>query len=233
MAPPLRAVESAPSVRMLPLRGLTVAVISLLGVWAFVALARMVVNIQRISLVGKVFDENAAVDSLAVDRNDTLHALTSLLQFATLIATGVVLVVWLFRARANAEAMVPAPHHLGRTWLVIGWLVPVVSLWFPKRIMDDIWRASHPNTPSTCYDLNLTNRPGLGYAWWAAWLLHLALDRVVSRLLRSESLESLRLAAIIEANATPIGLVAATSLALLVWRVKGFQEQRQIHALNL
>ncbi|MFB9431340.1 DUF4328 domain-containing protein [Streptoalloteichus tenebrarius] len=231
--PQLGALGGTPPAPLLPIRGLAIAVISLLGVWVVVTLGLMAVNIHRIWLISRLFDADAAVDIDGLDTNDTLHVAATILQFMALVATAVVFIVWMFRARDNAEATVPAPHRLGRPWLVLGWGVPVVNLWFPKRIMDDIWRASHPSTPAGSRDLDVTARPALGYAWWAAWLTQLLLDRVVSHLLRSDSLDDIRLAAVVDANSAPIGIAAAVLVSLLVWRTSDFQERRRARILGL
>jgi hypothetical protein len=61
----------------------------------------------------------------------------------TMFGLGVGLIVWLRRARINAE-------HRGwrqrraRGWTFWGWVLPVVSLWIPFQIMGDIWRAGIP-----------------------------------------------------------------------------------------
>jgi hypothetical protein len=30
-------------------------------------------------------------------------------------------------------------------WIVFGWIVPVVNLWFPYQIVQSIWRTSDPS----------------------------------------------------------------------------------------
>jgi hypothetical protein len=48
-------------------------------------------------------------------------------------------------------------------WAVLGWVVPIVQLWFPKQVVDDAWTA-------------LGRLPGRAQKrrtgwWWLAWLV--------------------------------------------------------------
>ncbi|GAA2241886.1 hypothetical protein GCM10010145_05010 [Streptomyces ruber] len=106
---------------------------------------------------GDVPDRAAWVDSLWVAGG--------VLQSFSMLAAGIVFLVWFHRVRVNAEVFAPAGHRKKRGWAVGGWFVPVVNLWFPRRIALDTWDASGSwNAP----------RPhGLVDAWWALWLVTL------------------------------------------------------------
>jgi hypothetical protein len=51
-----------------------------------------------------------------------------------------------------------------------GWFCPVVNLWFPKQIVDDVIAASDPRTPPRFSDLRRIPRHGLVLAWWLIWV---------------------------------------------------------------
>jgi len=80
-----------------------------------------------------------------------------------MFAWGIGFIVWLHRARINAE-------HRGwrqrraRGWTFWGWVLPVVSLWIPFQIMGDIWRAGIPARKRR----RVAWLPAL---WWVTWLL--------------------------------------------------------------
>ena len=50
--------------------------------------------------------------------------------------------LWLARARSNAAALVPTGLHRSAIWCWLGWVVPIVSFWFPKQIVDDSWELT-------------------------------------------------------------------------------------------
>jgi hypothetical protein len=85
----------------------------------------------------------------------------------TSIAAGIVFLVWLWRARINAEGFSgPDAHRRGRGWTIGGWFCPIVNWWFPFQIVADIWRASDPGRRE--------EQPGLVMAWWFLYLAQTA-----------------------------------------------------------
>ncbi|WP_181696515.1 DUF4328 domain-containing protein [Nocardia sp. GTS18] len=83
-----------------------------------------------------------------------------LLSVLLMFITWIILVVWMLRSRNNAQLVSPAQHHLSAPWAFWGWVVPVVSLWFPPLFLHDIARASNPEQRGT----------PLVPLWWIAWL---------------------------------------------------------------
>lgn len=79
------------------------------------------------------------------------------------VLTMVVLILWLRRARSNAEAS-GWPQRYRVAWAFWGWFVPVVNLWIPFRMMADVWRASLPEDSRR----DTAWLPGL---CWTCWLL--------------------------------------------------------------
>jgi hypothetical protein len=62
---------------------------------------------------------------------------------------------------------------------VIGaWFCPVVNLWFPKQIVDDVIAASDPRTSPRLPDLRGIRAKGLVLAWWLTWVPGLVLSFV-------------------------------------------------------
>jgi hypothetical protein len=86
------------------------------------------------------------------------------------LAAGVVFLCWLWRARANAELVNTARHRLSRGWTTGGWICPVVNLWYPRFVVDDVWRASRPGEPNDLYSVQGIPHSSLVRSWWYAWL---------------------------------------------------------------
>lgn len=94
----------------------------------------------------------------------------SIVRAIVMLAAGIIYLVWLWRARRSAELIVPAGHHHGRGWTIRGWFCPIVNLWFPYRIVRDIWHASQPE--------GAVVRHTVVSLWWAAWLISSAVSLV-------------------------------------------------------
>jgi Domain of unknown function (DUF4328) len=118
------------------------------------------------------------------------------------IAAFVLTSIWLARARRNADRIAPDQQRRSPVWVWLGWLVPVVSLWFPKQVVDDVWR-------STVRD---PGRPNTGW-WWGSWIAAQVLNAVAAQAFtitgepRAGLLELLDLVELLAALATTIAVL--------------------------
>ena len=120
--------------------------------------------------VVKDYVEGPVKDPDRLDRADHVWVLAVGGFLLALLAAGVVFIVWLWRARGNAELFCYGRHRRGRGWVIGGWFCPVVNFWFPKQIVDDVIAASDPRTPPLFPDLRRIPRHGLVLAWWLTWV---------------------------------------------------------------
>ncbi|MEU1552042.1 DUF4328 domain-containing protein [Streptomyces scabiei] len=188
-----------------------VAVADVVAVWADLALLDV-----SDRLAGG--DWSAALEHDS-DRADGLVALAGVLQTLTYVATIVVFLVWFHRVRVNAEVFDPFGHRKKRGWAIGGWFVPVVNLWFPRRIAIDCWDASSPWEKPRSHALVNT--------WWTLWLLSLFAGEAGDRAyLRAEEIEEYRLAARQMLFADSLEIVAAVFAALFVLALTRMQDDR-------
>lgn len=101
-----------------------------------------------------------------------------------LLVTGVVFVVWLWRADTQAKALAPErPARYRRGWTIAGWFIPIASFVIPKQIVDDVWRRAEPaaitdsrvgSAPPDDAPHRALQVPALLHWWWglllAGWL---------------------------------------------------------------
>ena len=111
----------------------------------------------------------------AVAGADARDALASFLNGATvfflsLVVTGVLFVVWMWRAARNNEAF-GRPGSLGSAWAVGGWFLPVASLVLPAVQLQQLWRGSDPSVERN--DPAWRKRPASVqlWCWWVAYVL--------------------------------------------------------------
>jgi len=122
-------------------------------------------NWRAYELIHAYVNGTASVADLAAADNDALTAVSSstLLTVLLWMSTGVTFLVWLWRARINAESLGdPDIQRRTRAWVVASWITPVVNLWYPFQIVSDIWQASSPRRPAA---------GTLVKAWWAGFVL--------------------------------------------------------------
>jgi len=86
-----------------------------------------------------------------------------------LVATFVIVGLWLGRARRNADRIAPDQQRLSRAWVWLGWIVPIVNFWFPKKVIDDIWRSTVRNPA----------KPRTG-RWWGTFIAAHVLSTLVA-----------------------------------------------------
>lgn len=74
---------------------------------------------------------------------------------------------WLREAVDTANLNVPGTVRLHRGWALWGWVVPIVSLWFPRMIVKDVLKSKQVTDVSDGINLN---------TWWMTWLMYSLLN---------------------------------------------------------
>ncbi|MGP3953711.1 protein kinase domain-containing protein [Streptomyces sp. 7N604] len=123
-----------------PLRGLATALSILLALSLVFALIDLLLSFSLYGtyergLSWEIADRRDSVDAVGI-----FGGLTSL--------TAVVLwLVWFRRLAVNTELIAPGRQRFSRGWAVGSWFTPIVQLWFPKQMANDIWSAVVPSHP--------------------------------------------------------------------------------------
>jgi hypothetical protein len=144
-------------------RGLATTLTVLFGATIAVLILAFIARVQQYNLYGDVLN-GVSVSGAEADDADDFYRTALLLSSAVMLALGVVWPIWFRRLRLNAEVFAPGQHRFGSGWAAGAWFTPVVSLWFPKQIANDIWRASSPQGP------HQVSR-GLLNGWWVCWVI--------------------------------------------------------------
>ncbi|MEU9988787.1 DUF4328 domain-containing protein [Streptomyces sp. NPDC048045] len=91
---------------------------------------------------------------------DSYHLVSSLGGGLALLCA-LLFLSWLWRVRDNAQTLSgQAPKYAG-IWVLLGWIVPVVNLWFPRGIVADAYRTTAPGR----------KLPACVNVWWGLWLI--------------------------------------------------------------
>ena len=204
--------------------GLGKAVAVLLGVVIAVDLFAVYADFTMYDVMSSMTDDSldySGYNGLQGDaeRADTLFAAAGVAQMVALVAAIVVYLVWFLRVRVNAEVFNPFGHSKKRAWAGWGWLVPVVNLWYPRRIMLDIWDASSP--------VGTRASQALVNAWWTLWLVAVFTRRLGSSAYnRAETLDEIRDAAGQVLVSDAVDIAAAVLAILVVLRLTRMQHEK-------
>ncbi len=217
---PLMAPPHGHNARLSSPVGLGRAVAVLLGLVIATDLFAVWADVMSYDVLGTLVDGEVSEDvQRRAERADSLSAAAGVAQTVALLCTAVVFLVWFYRVRVNAEVFNPFGHRKKRGWAVGGWFVPVVNLWFPRRIALDTWDASGPwEAP----------RPhGLVNGWWAAWVVSLLAGRVSTTTYRkAETVPEIRRAVGQVLFADAVDVVAAVLAILFVLALTRMQDAK-------
>lgn len=203
--------------------------------WAVVALVAVIgadlITIGsdwlEIDLMNRVLDgEDVTFDEL--DSNDVRQGVVALVLLGALVAATILFIRWFHLAYRNLVPLGVPELRFKPGWAIGSWFVPILNLWRPKQIANDIWRGSDPGAPAE-QGGGWTDRrtPALLAVWWGAWLLTGFVANAAARLwFRSDTPEDLRDAATLDAVSSGIDIAAALLAIVLIRRLTARQQER-------
>jgi hypothetical protein len=221
-----RSLQAPPTVRYRSLRTLGTVLAWLLGVAVALDLVAALSDLAEIRLVDRLAAGRAVTIEEAT-ASDTRQRAIGLIQFGTSIVTGVVFIVWLYRAYSNLLALGAVRLRFARGWAIGGWFVPIWGLFRPKQIVNDAWRGSEPALPASYEDVWARPVPPWWQAWWLSFLsaywLALAALRVT---VRGDTLEEFRRGSLLIFWSDLLSGVAGIVAIFVVRAITRRQEER-------
>jgi hypothetical protein len=201
-----------------PLAGRSLWAQLLLGATALVSLIALLSDFVTRGVVSRDPALITLADLQAIDDRDGLIGVVTV---AVILVTGIVFLTWLHRAARNLTALGATGLRFTPGWSVGYWFVPILNLWRPKQIVDDLWRASDADGDEWRSD----STPGLTLLWWPALLLSGFLARA-SASADIQELSDLQRRNGLDLASDTASLVAAIVAILLVRAVTARQEGR-------
>jgi hypothetical protein len=155
------------------LRGLASALTVLFWIAAADALFGAIAYANRVHFINDVLDGKVGIID-AADRADNadnlVGAAVGILALVSL-AIFVLLIIWLWRAAKNNEALGRLQPRLGPGWAIGGWFIPFANLIIPVLILQDLWRGSNPAIARGDPGWRTSKGSGLVGWYWAAYVL--------------------------------------------------------------
>lgn len=186
-----------------PMRTAARVVSALLVLTAFGHVGLALAFQSRRNVIDRLFDGRADIRDAA--DNDRLVASVGLLVLCLTLAVIVSWLVWFHAAYANAATFRRVRYP---KWAIWGWLIPIVNLFRPKQMVNDVWAAGDER--GDAYTTPSRISP-LVQLWWFAWLVGFVVGAIANQMPRTAALED-RAKAIYDA--ARLGSIASAALAV-------------------
>jgi hypothetical protein len=157
------------------------------SVLAFSVLANAFYAVVSLIYAGKVQTQIDA-HSLTLgqaENAENLFTVGGVIWLIGLVAGAIGFLVWWYRAYSNLPGLTGHSRRFGRGWSIGAWFVPILSLWRPKQIGNDIWRGGDPKARGNERWMSLPVSP-LVHWWWAVYLLTSFIGGIAGALLSSD-----------------------------------------------
>lgn len=199
----------------------------LLGLCILVDAAALIVEINTYSVLGDLERGiDLGVDEIAAAENRSAAA--GLAQIAAYFAAAIAFIVWFRRAYRNTAGLGATGMRYKPGWSIGAWFVPILNLFRPKQISNDIWRASDPELPRHASGWQGNEVHGLIHWWWAMWIIAGVIGNISARVyFNAETLSEQLNASAVAAFADVVFIVAAVLAILIVRAITIRQEERE------
>jgi hypothetical protein len=200
--------------------------------WAVVALVAVALldavavwsDWDRYDLLGRIISGgDYTIDEASA--SDDRETAIGLLQLVALIVGAVFFIRWFLDAYRNVRPLGGERDHTEK-WAGWAWFVPFLNLWRPKKIANEIWRASDPEHPNE-FPSSSTRVWGVLTLWWAFWLASNFASNVATRLaFKDDTAESLQNSTLAYLVGDSMDIVAAVLAIVVIQAVTRRQEER-------
>ncbi len=212
--------------RYLPSQGLAQAVLILLGVQIFLSLCSMVSSLMQVHLLTRALSGEGISDAEA-SLNDLREQAIGILAVVVAIISGVVFLRYLARANHNAGALGAEGLSATPGWTIGYFFVPILNLYRPYQILQEIWQASAPEAGPW------KNRPGLALIgwWWGLRLIGVVVDRVSLQMAKHsgegpDSVQNLITGTWVSFGSKILGVLGLVLAAMMIRQLQHRQEER-------
>jgi len=189
-------------------------------------------GIFQLLLLGWIEDGDYSDRTVTI--SDSTYAAGGGVQVLAIIATIVLFLRWFHRAYKNLPALSGGTPRYGSGWAVGGWFVPILNVFRPKQVANDLWRGSDPDlAPDAVPDWSSGRLPALYAIWWGGWIISSVLDNASFRLsLRAEALPEIVTSTQVTLAADLLGVPLSLVAAAVVGRTTRRMEERAARVLS-
>lgn len=203
---------------------LVAAVCIALALELFLTVAQSGALLLQMHLLTRVQNGEQITDAEA-SLNDLRIQVISVATLVVAAVCGILFFKFLGRANHNATALGAEDISATPGWTIGYFFVPVVNLWRPYQILQEIWKASAPESGPW------QNRPGsslIGW-WWALRLVDLVANRIMRQINMRPGVPEPTIQQLIDQTWATIGVLGLDFVLLVL----SFLLVRQLHQRQL
>ncbi len=224
------------------LRSITWAPLLVLAIAIVVSILNGISALAYADAIDTTLDGGELTLEEAYDAED-FFAITGFVYLVAVIGGAVGFIAWFRRGYRNVEALGIRPLRYGTGWSIGSWFVPILNLFRPKQIANDIWRSGDP---AAAGNPGWSSLPvsSLVHWWWAVWILLTVLGGAASAAINvdpvlsdaalapglspgaRDELETEHVAAILYAVSALVEIASAVLAIAFVTRTSDRQDQR-------
>jgi hypothetical protein len=113
-------------------------------------------------------------DGIAADQISTIYDNFSIAVTIALVWSWLSTIRYLTGIYDQEIQINPNSMRLTRGWVTWSWIVPVVSFWFPKRIVDDLLASKFKRSRAGAVIFRVTG------TWWVTWISYVLLNDITT-----------------------------------------------------
>jgi hypothetical protein len=194
-----------------------------------VSAVSVLLDLSDLELIGRI-ERGQFVSMTDANASDSRRQILNLVDVGIFGLAGIPFIIWFHRMFANVQAL-GGDLRFGKGWAIGGWFFPVVNLWKPKQVMNDIWRGSDPAAPKDQGDAYLRERvPLVITLWWAGWL---AMSYIGLFFIRWASMDSLGSIKRVMQWTLVYDLVAIFTGGLVIYIIVAATKRQESRAANV
>jgi hypothetical protein len=153
-----------------PMRDLSNWVQAVFFISALVAFTSIMSGFMQSQLLNDALN-GKYISLAAATTNDNREALIGWIQIITMVIAAIIFLIWVHRANKNLHAFTNPLLRFSPGWAVGWFFIPIMWLFRPYQVVNEISKASDPNINPALN--NLDNYPAsaiVGF-WWAFFLI--------------------------------------------------------------
>jgi hypothetical protein len=217
------------------------------GIWAAIAVLAVmaagglngIVSLDYASVVQQQIDDGDVTLEEA-DDIEILFGISSVVYLLASLGGAVGFIIWFHRAHSNLRFLTQERLRYSTSQAAWPWFVPIMNLFRPKQIANDIWRGTEPGARGNRNWTKLDVGP-IVHWWWAFWIFSSVVGSIAGGLISSDPvlsndvlnpaqadsvLEDERSAAVATAVASAVQLVSGALAIVFVRQATQRQEAK-------